>query len=790
MKYFEHECAATFEEASAILKDSEKGKAVVMAGGSDLVGVLKEHILEEYPEKVVNIKTIENGDYIREDGDAIEIGALTKLCDVVKSDVLNEKALVLSQAAHSVATPLIRNVATLGGNMCQDVRCWFYRYPHGVGGRLDCMRKGGEECYAIRGDNRYHSIFGGMKVHTTPCASECPANTDIPGYMAELRKGNWDGAAQIFMRYNPMPMITSRICPHVCQDGCNQCSHGDSVNIHGVERSLGDYILKNADRYYQAPKKETGKTVSVIGAGPGGLAAAYYLRKAGNSVVVYDRMDKAGGVLRYGIPHYRLPKSIVDDFVKALENMGIHFKMGTEVGKNITMEEIDESSDSIYIGTGAWKQPILGLEGESLTQFGLNFLVEVNTYLEKAIGNDVLVCGGGSVAMDVALTAMRLGAKNVKLVCLEKEHEMPASAEELERAKEEGVQMYPGWGLGKIVTDADGKVKGLEAKKCVSVFDENHRFSPVYDESERMTIDSDYIILATGQRVDIEFLGEAFTEQLKTARGLIDVDLESYKTKHAGIYAGGDVVTGPNIAIRAIRAGRVAAAGINKDFGIAALEAPEKEQFIHFDSESVKKTESNKLKELPVSERSLTKEDAASFDEETAIDEAGRCMNCGCYSVNASDISPVMVLLNADIITTKKTIRAADFFTTNLKAYDMLEQGELVKAVRFAVPKGFTTGYDKFRVRDAVDFAIVSLAYAYRMKGGKIEDVKLVLGGVAPVPLVKDDVAALLKGKTPDGELAEKAAELAVEGAVAMEHNSYKIQEVKALIKRLIINMK
>ena len=190
MRNFEHESAASFEEAVSLLKDSKKGRKVAIAGGSDLIGVLKQQILEEYPETVVDLKTIPGGEYIKEEGDTIEIGALTKLHDIEKSPLLNEKAPALAQSARSVATPLIRNMATIGGNICQDVRCWFYRYPHGVGDRLDCMRKGGKECYAVQGDNRYHSIFGGMKTHFTPCTIQCPANTDIPGYMEQMRKGN------------------------------------------------------------------------------------------------------------------------------------------------------------------------------------------------------------------------------------------------------------------------------------------------------------------------------------------------------------------------------------------------------------------------------------------------------------------------------------------------------------------------------------------------------------------------------------------------------------------------
>lgn len=789
MKYFEHESAVSFEEAVSLLKDSKKGKTVVMAGGSDLVGVLKEHILEDYPEKVVNIKTIEGGEYIKEDGEYIEVGALTKLSDIAKSDLLNKKAPVLAQSARSVATPLIRNVATIGGNICQDVRCWFYRYPHGVGGRMDCMRKGGNECYAVHGDNRYHSVFGGMKTHATPCSSQCPAGTDIPTYMSKIREGNWDEAASIIMRVNPMPMMTSRICPHPCQDGCNQNSSGESVGVHCVERTLGDYILKNADKFYCAPETETGKKIAVIGAGPGGLACAYFLRKAGHDVTVIDSHEKAGGVLMYGIPHYRLPKSIVEAYASALAGMGIKFQMNTTVGKDVTTDDIVNGYDMVYFGTGAWKQPILGIHGEELTEFGLNFLVEVNSFLKNAIDDDVLVCGGGNVAMDVALTAKRMGAKNVRLVCLEEEADMPASAEEIARAKEEGIEIYNGWGLKGVVTDAEGKVTGLESMRCVSVFDENHRFAPVYDNDDVRTFEAKTILLATGQRVDTEFLGDKLGAQLKTARGLFDVDEETYQTKNEKIYAGGDAVTGPNIAIRAIRAGGTAAKSMSRKLGYPInFEAAEK-AFLTYDKEGVKVTESAKLQERAVEERTLLDEDAQSLTLEEAQKEAGRCMNCGCYSVNASDISPVLMLLDAEIITTKKTVKAVDFFTTNLKAYDMLDQDELVKAIRFKALDEYVTVYDKFRVREAVDFAIVSLAYAYKLKDGVIEDAKLVLGGVAPVPMLRPEVEKLLCGKTPDAALAEEAAELAAEGTIAMEKNSYKIQEIKALVKRMVVGM-
>ena len=785
MKYFEHESAATFDEAVSLLKESPKGKTVVMAGGSDLIGVLKEQILEDYPEKVVDLKTVRGGEYIKQDGDTIEIGALTKLCDIVKSDLLNEKAPVLSQAARSVATPLIRNVATMGGNICQDVRCWFYRYPHGIGGRMDCMRKGGKECYAVMGDNRYHSIFGGMKVHTTPCSVQCPANTDIPAYMERLREGDVEGAARILMEANPIPMITSRVCAHTCQEQCNRCGSDESVSIHGVERYVGDYILEHPDTFYRAPETETGHKVALVGAGPAGLSAAYYLRKAGHDVTVFDKMEEPGGMLNYAIPNYRLPKSYVKQVAAAYEKMGIRFRLGCCLGEDIQAEDLEKEYDNVFYATGAWKRPVLGFDGEEFTEFGLQFLMEVNQWMNKKDRRHVLVVGGGNVAMDVAITARRLGAESVTLACLESEPEMPASREEIARAREEGIEIMPSYGVSKAIYEGS-QVTGMELMRCTSVKDENGRFNPRYDREETLRVSADSILMAAGQKVDLSFLGDKYGLALE--RGLIQVDKDTQATSKSGIYAGGDATTGPATVIQGVRSGRNAAEAINRGYAVMP-ERRREDKFIHFDTAGVKEEHAVKDKELSAAERALDKEDSFTLTGEEAAREAGRCMNCGCYSVNASDISPGLILLDARIVTTKKTVRAADFFTTRLKAADMLDTDELVTAVRFRVPEGYTTAYDKFRVREAVDFAIVSLAYAYRMKDGLIEDARIVLGGVAPVPMERKKVEAFLAGRKPDEALAEAAAELAVEGTAAMANNSYKIQEVRALIKKMILDM-
>lgn len=650
---------------------------------------------------------------------------------------------------------------------------------------MDCMRKGGKECHAVMGDNRYHSIFGGMKVHTTPCAVQCPANTDISAYMARLREGDIEGAAQILMEANPIPMITSRVCAHTCQEQCNRCDFDESVSIHGVERYVGDYILEHGDIFFKAPEKESGHKVALVGAGPAGLSAAYYLRKAGHEVTIIDKMEEPGGMLTYAIPNYRLPKTYVQQVAAAYEKMGIRFRLGCAMGVDVQAEELEQQYDKVFYATGAWKRPVLGFDGEEFTEFGLQFLMEVNQWMNKKERHHVLVVGGGNVAMDVAITARRLGAQSVTLACLESEPEMPASKEEIARAREEGIHIMPSYGVSRAIYEA-GKVTGMELVRCTAVRDEEGRFNPQYDQNEKLTVSADSILMAAGQKVDLSFLGDKY--QLALERGLIQVDKDTQATSKSGVYAGGDATTGPSTVIQAVRSGRNAAEAINRDYGIMP-ERRSEDKFIHFDAQGVKEAQAVKDKELSAGERALDKEDSFTLTREEAVKEAGRCMNCGCYSVNASDISPVLILLDAQIITTRKTIRAVDFFTTHLKAVDMLDRDEVVTAVRFRIPEGCTTAYDKFRVREAVDFAIVSLAYAYRMEEGVIRDVRMVLGGVAPVPVERKEAERFLIGRKPDKDLAEEAAALAAKGAVAMANNSYKIQEVRALVKKMVLDM-
>ena len=790
MKVFNHESASSFEDARELLKST--GNNVMIAGGTDLLGVLKADILPQYPDTVIDLKTIEGTKYIKLENGVMSIGALTKLKDIVECEAIKTNFPMLTQASKSVATPLIRNTATIGGNICQDVRCWFYRYPQDGGGRLVCSRKGGDICYALQGENRYHSIFGGMKANCIPCTHECPAGTDIPAYMAELRKGNVDAAANIIMKVNPIPMITSRVCAHFCQEGCNRGNNDESVAIGNVERYVGDYILNNAEKFYPAPSTTTGKTVAIIGSGPSGLAAAFYLRKAGNDVTVYEKMPKAGGMLTYAIPAYRLPKDCVQKLITSLEGMGIQFVLNTDIGTNISPDELENKYSSLFYDTGAWKRPIIGLEGEDLTVFGLDFLMQVNQWMVNKVGTDVLVTGGGNVAMDVAITAKRLGAKTVTMACVECEKEMPASKEEIARAKEEGIIIMPSYGLSKVISEGNA-VKGMELVRCISVRDEKGAFNPQYDQNEKITVNADSILMAIGQKVDLSFLGEKYELALK--RGLIEVAEETQQTSRPGVFAGGDATTGPSTVVKAVAAGLKGANGINEYLNINTCNCcsgkdKNEDHYLQFSPVGINKKNAAKMPEVPMAERTVYIEDAMGIGSAGAIEEATRCLNCGCYAVNPSDIAPVLVALEATIQTNLREITAREFCAEKLTVAEVLQEGEIVTEIRIPLIEGAIMSYDKFRVRESVDFAIVSVASIYSAEKGKIKGARIVLGGVAPTPLRANAVEGYLIGKEITTEMADKAAEIAVKDAIALEKNEYKIQEVKALVKASILRIK
>ena len=432
MKTFRHVSAESIEEATSILRASG-GKARIIAGGTDLLGEMRDGILPEYPEVLVNIKNIPGLDYVREQDGRLLVGALTRLEDLATDETVQNDYPALAEAAQKTASPHIREMGTVAGNICQNNRCWYYWVPDNL---FHCLRKGGKACYALTGDARYHSIFGAARVGATACPPRCPTDIDIPSCLAEIRAGDPTAAAGIVLKANPIPAITGRVCPHPCEDECARGEFDESVSIREVERFVGDHVLENLDEFYEAPRRKTAKRVAVVGSGPAGLSAAYYLRQAGHEVTVYDRMPEAGGLLAYGIPPYRLPRDVLRRQIEGFEKTGIEFTLGTAVDTD-SFEELMQSFDAVFVAAGAWQETEAGIMGEQCLQSGVEFLR--GSKLEEMAGKTVGVIGGGNTAIDVARSLLRLGAHPVIFYRRTKD-EMPALMEEVEKAEQEGVR--------------------------------------------------------------------------------------------------------------------------------------------------------------------------------------------------------------------------------------------------------------------------------------------------------------------------------------------------------------
>jgi NADPH-dependent glutamate synthase beta subunit-like oxidoreductase/CO/xanthine dehydrogenase FAD-binding subunit len=790
MKAFNHVDTKTVNEAVKLLRNS-RGRARLIAGGTDLLSTMKDRILPDYPETVINIKTIPNLDYIREDGGELTIGALAKLEEIAQSPIIKEKYRLLAEAAEAVATPQIRRMGTIGGNLCQDVRCWYYRYPHSIGGRILCYLKGGKGCYALTRENQYHSIFGGLRDASPPCSSACPGGVDIPTYLSKIREGDLPGAARILLNTNPLPSVTGRVCPHFCEQECNRGDFDESVSVRDIERFMGDYILENAGEIIPAPGTDSGKNVAIIGSGPAGLSAAYYLRMTGHRVTVFERMEEAGGMLAYVIPSYRLPRDIVRRVVEAIENTGVEFKCKVDVGKDITLEELEQGFDSVFIANGMWAPISIGLEGEESTRFGLEFLTDIKLGVREIPGKKVLVIGGGNAAIDVAVSALRLGAKEATMVCLESREEMPALPWEIEQALEQGVKVMNCWGPHRVLK-SDGKVKGMELVRCTSVFDEGGGFAPTYDSGVKDTAEADQIMMAVGYAADLSFIASGTSVRFE--RGLIAVDPETQAASVPGIFAGGAVAHGPATVIEAIAAGRRAATAIDiylRGVGTPAEEKDRKtgEPFLKFNSDYLKKMSRVEMPKLPVSERSIDVEDALGLSLGEIGGEANRCFNCGCVSVHPSDMGVVLVALGARVKIAgpggTRTIPIEEFFGS---LRNILEADEMVTEIQVSrPPAGAKQAFSKFRLRESVDFPIVSVASVITIDGGVCQDARIALGAVAPAPIRATSVEQAIKGKAINAATAESASEAAVTGAIPLAMNAYKVEITKTLVRRAIL---
>ena len=662
--------------------------------------------------------------------------------------------------------------------------CWYYRNP---GNTFHCLRKGGDQCDALFAENRYHSIFGAMRVHAAPCVTGCPIHNDIPTYMEQLREGKIDAAVEILMRSNPFPAITGRACAHFCEDHCNRNGFDEAVSIRDIERFLGDYALAYADDFYLAPVTESGKHVAVVGSGPAGLATAYFLRKKGHSVTVFDRMTKAGGMLTYSIPAYRLPKHVVRKAIKALKSMGIHFELGMNLERDgFTLEALRNRFQSVFLGTGLWIGKRLKLEKGEMLESGLEFLIKIQTGIKPLVGNRVVVIGGGSVAADVAISAHQLGASQVTIACLECLEEMPAIPEDIEQVHQEGIELLPSWGPQRVI-DREGKLVGIELVRCTSVFDSSGRFNPTFNPLVTETIEADQVFLAIGQIADLSYAGNT----LGTERGIINIDPSTSATSLEGVFAGGDVAGGPATLVHAIASGTMAAGSIDTYLcgGASPTIVTQGQEQLVLNQNALTSSSRVPTPHLPVMQRTLMGEDSTTINEKYVVQEAQRCVNCGCVAVNASDLATALVALEAKVVTTKRRLSAIEMFAAKEMKTTVLENDELIKEIQIPHSNlGSHQRYYKFRIRNAIDFPLVSVAFCTSMKDGKFHEARVVLGAVAPIPLRIQSVEQYLEGREPDTQLAEEAGRIAVQVAQPLARNKAQIQIVKALVARAIQN--
>ncbi len=484
------------------------------------------------------------------------------------------------------------------------------------------------------------ATFAIKKLDRAPCVRTCPANLSVQGYVQLIKAGKYSEALALIMERLPLPGTIGRICPHPCEEQCRRQEVDEPVAICALKRFAADQVDWSTLPVPEVEKRP--EKVAIVGAGPSGLSCAYHLARRGYQVEIFEAAAEAGGWLRFGIPEYRLPREVLQREVDYIQRLGvvIHYQSPVGVpGRTINDLLTKEGFQAVFVGVGAQdsiRLPVPGADARGVL-WGVEYLkASASGEPFDFQGKRVLVVGGGNVAMDVARTARRQGGR-VTVVCLETREEMPASPWEVAEAEQEGVELVHRFGLKEILVP-QGRVTGVVLKAVERVFDEQGRFAPTYREEETSRRDADVLILAIGQKTDLKFLSPADGINL-TARGLIAVDPETLATSRAGVFAGGDVVSGPYIAIAAVAAGREAAESIHRylngrdltagrEFPLRPL-SKEEGHWTPLPGKAARKPRA-RMPELPPNQWTQGfREINLGFAEDQAVAEAERCLNCG-----------------------------------------------------------------------------------------------------------------------------------------------------------------
>lgn len=482
---------------------------------------------------------------------------------------------------------------------------------------------------------------------TAPCKTACPAHLPVQGYIKMASQGRYMDALKLIKNENPFPAVCGAICNRRCEDACTRGTIDEPIAIDEIKKFIAAKEINEKDRYIPKTVNHEGKQfeekIAIVGAGPAGMSAAYYLRCKGYPVTVFEREDKAGGMLLNGIPSFRLEKDVIAAEIEVLKTMGVEFRFGIDVGSDVTIQQLrDEGYKAFYIAIGARGGRMAGVPGEDAkgVMSGIEFLNKVNKDEENMkLSGKTVVIGGGNVAMDVARTALRAGSDDVSMYCLESRDEMPAAKDEIEEALEENISINNGWGPKEIITE-NGRVKAVVLKKCTSVFNAEKRFAPVYDENDTITIECDNVLLSIGQQIIWGNL-LAGTKVELNKNGTAKADPVTYQTAEPDIFVGGDVYTGPRFAIDAIAAGKEGCVSIHRFVhkGHSLTLARDLRHFIELDKNNLDIEEYDNAKRQRPGRKSG---DAAStyrdlreiFTEEQLKTEASRCLGCGATVVD------------------------------------------------------------------------------------------------------------------------------------------------------------
>ena len=530
----------------------------------------------------------------------------------------------------------------LGQKLCDKEGCEI-RYPKMP---LPTEQPWGEHMWSVnyRDTNRINCYDTG----TAPCKTACPAHIAVQGYLQLAKEGRYEEALALIKKDNPLPAVCGRVCNKRCEDACTRGTIDEAVAIDDVKRFIAERDLKAETRYVPKPiipslRGGFDEKIAIIGSGPAGLSCAYYLALTGYKPTIFEKNEEPGGMLRYGIPSYKLEKDLLKAEIDIIKEMGVEIRCGVEVGRDITIDQLREQGyKGFYVAIGAQKGRKPGIENEDAdgVYTAVDFLKKAGAEEGFAFEGDVVVVGGGNVAIDAARVSSRCTEHGISMYCLEQKEQMPASKDEIAEALAENVSLNCGWGPKEILVE-DGHVTGIVFKKCLRVQDENGRFAPEYDENDTVSVPCRHIIFSVGQAIDWGHMLDGMHVELRP-NGTAIANRLTYQTSVPDIFVGGDVYTGPKFAIDAIAAGREGAVSLHRYVHehCTLTIGRNRRDFIELDKDNIR-VDAYDSSRRQIPEKPEEKDQAATFrdlsftlTEEQVKKETSRCLSCGASVVD------------------------------------------------------------------------------------------------------------------------------------------------------------